>query len=139
MKYLVIELVNPKVDACAHHESGVATVSDGGDFWGVPLVFTKSGLLNSRNEAKEIAEMLCKKQYEDLEESVYKHSGWFISLNIVGAIKSRRSFSLCSNVKGAKALCCMFKPYTLFLCKNINEVEISEEWLYSYDILEIEE
>lgn len=125
MKYLVIESVNPKVDACAHHESGVATVSDGGDLCGAPLVFVRSKLLNGRDEAKEIAEMLCRKQYEELKESVFEHSGWFIGTS-------------CFWVKGAKTLYCMPRPYTLFLCKNINENEIFEEWLYSYDILEID-
>lgn len=125
MEYLVIELVNPKIDACAHHESGVATVSDGGDSFGVPWAFVRSELLNSCDEAKEIAEMLCRKKYEELKESVFEHNGWFIGTS-------------CSGVENAKMLVCMPSPYTLFLCKDMNENKIFEEWLYSYDILKID-
>lgn len=124
MKYLVIESVNPKIDACAHHESGVATVFDGGDSYGVPWLFVRSELLDSRDEAKKIAEMLCRKRYEELKEDVYKRSGWFIGTS-------------CSNIKGSKMYYCMTRPYTLFLCKEISKYEIFEQWLYSYDILEI--
>lgn len=34
-KYVVVKLINPKLDACAHHPSGVATIGDGGDSWPV--------------------------------------------------------------------------------------------------------
>lgn len=125
MKYLVIESINTKVDACAQHESGVATVSDGGDLYGVPLVFVRSELLNSRDEAKKIAEMLCREKYEDLKGDLFKHSGWDIGTS-------------CSAIKGVKLQYCTPNPYTLFLYTGLNEGDLFEEWLYNYDILEID-
>lgn len=34
-KYVVVKLINPEMDACAHHPSGIATMGDGGDLWPV--------------------------------------------------------------------------------------------------------
>ena len=124
MKYLVVESINTSIDACAHHDSGIATCSDGGGH-GVPWIFEKSKLLDSKSEAEKLAEMLCQERHKELEEYVFEKNGWYIGTS-------------CINIKNAKMYIGGVSNISLFLCKDVSEDEILQEWLYNYEVLEVD-
>ena len=126
MKYLLVQMVNPTIDACLHHESGIATCSDGGDTCGVPWVFTEHKLFNSRKEAEQMADKLFLEQYERLNESIFEKSGWIIAAS--------------EDIDGCKMWLSAMAPRTLFLYRDIQETcECEWEWLYQFSVLEVKE
>lgn len=69
LKYVVIEYRNPAMDACAHHPSQIATMSDGGDPWPVTATCV-SRLYDTQTEAFEMLKQKFTERKSDLKNRV---------------------------------------------------------------------
>ena len=124
MKYLVVEMINTYIDACSHHESCIATCSDGGDTMGAPWIFVRSGLLDSRNDAEKLVGELYLERCNELVEKIDKKSGWNVAVSH-------------GDIDGVE-MCFGTPSDTLYIYKDLSEDEFTSEWLYEFKILEVE-